>query len=155
VITPSPTHAGDGHSTLGLVRADCSSAGSSLALDLQPFRLKVNQICAVVGTFTNNSVISLDIEICSYRILERFTGNCEDDRLRFDNSAALSSRRHSVTGEGKPFVRQIAHIRLQTERSLGESIHAAIAKHAVLFWHLDGPHSPISHLLINVSRECY
>ena len=108
VITPSPTHAGDGHSTLGLVRADCSLAGSTL----KPVRLRVNQICAVMGTFTNNSVISLETEICSHRIFEWFTGNCEDDRLRFDNSAALSSRRHSVTGEGKPFVRQTAHIRL-------------------------------------------
>jgi hypothetical protein len=65
VITPILDSCWYGHSTLGLFRADCSSAGSTLALDLQPFRIELNQICIVTGTFTNNSVISLEMEMCS------------------------------------------------------------------------------------------
>jgi hypothetical protein len=74
-----------------------------------PFGSKVNRICIVTGTFTNNSVISLEMEMCNYRNLESSMGN---DRLCFHNSAALLSRYRSVTGEGKSFVRQIAHNRL-------------------------------------------
>jgi hypothetical protein len=87
----------NGHSTLGLFRADFSSAGSTLALDLQPFRLKLNLICIVTGMFTNNSVISRGMEMCSHRILE---SSMRNDRLCFDNSAALLSRCRSVTGDG-------------------------------------------------------